>query len=117
MGGYTKRVTSTALVFLAYCIGNIIGPHAFLADEAPIYPTACKLGLACAVTQIACALGLRVLLIWRNLVKERDMSVEELGDEVLADLTDFEVSFAAVAVLLLTGLLTTVQNPRFRYVY
>jgi len=62
-------------------------------------------------------LGLRVLLIWRNLVKERDMSVEELGDEVLADLTDFEVSFAAVAVLLLTGLLTTVQNPRFRYVY
>lgn len=45
MGGYTKRVTSTALVFLAYCIGNIIGPHAFLSDEAPVYPTACKLGL------------------------------------------------------------------------
>ncbi|ODM24391.1 hypothetical protein SI65_01981 [Aspergillus cristatus] len=97
MGGYTKRVTSTALVFLAYCIGNIIGPHAFLSDEAPVYPTACKLGLACAVTQIACALGLRVLLVWRNRVKE----------EVLADLTDLEASFADVVVLWLMVSLTT----------
>ncbi|BCS16903.1 hypothetical protein ALUC_81110A [Aspergillus luchuensis] len=39
MGGYTKRVTATAFVFLAYCIGNIIGPHAFLASEAPVYQT------------------------------------------------------------------------------
>lgn len=93
MGGYTKRVTSTALVFLAYCIGNIIGPHAFLSAEAPVYPTACKLGLSCAVTQILCALGLRVLLVWRNRVKEKETSAEGLGEEVLADLTDFEVSF------------------------
>jgi hypothetical protein len=25
VGGYTKRTTATAIVFLAYCVGNIIG--------------------------------------------------------------------------------------------
>lgn len=39
LGGYTKRVTATAFVFLAYCLGNMIGPQAFLAKEAPLYPT------------------------------------------------------------------------------
>ncbi|KAE9962857.1 hypothetical protein BLS_009949 [Venturia inaequalis] len=42
VGGYTKRVTATALVFLAYCVGNIIGPHAFLDSEAPVYQTGCQ---------------------------------------------------------------------------
>ncbi|GAT24782.1 MFS transporter [Aspergillus luchuensis] len=62
MGGYTKRVTATAFVFLAYCIGNIIGPHAFLASEAPVYQTG-----------------------W---------------DEVMEDLTDFEMLSNASANLL-----------------
>lgn len=105
MGGYTKRVTSTALVFLAYCIGNIIGPHAFLDSEAPIYPTACKLCIACAAAQMVFAMVLRGLLVWRN--KQRDsMESQSAGDgapaevytnEAMEDLTDFE-------------------NPRFRYV-
>ncbi|KAM5385482.1 hypothetical protein ACJZ2D_000681 [Fusarium nematophilum] len=42
IGGYTKRITASAIVFTAYCVGNIIGPHAFLASEAPKYPTGCK---------------------------------------------------------------------------
>ncbi|KAE8153344.1 major facilitator superfamily domain-containing protein [Aspergillus avenaceus] len=99
MGGYTKRVTATAFVFLAYCVGNIIGPHAFLAKEAPIYATGCRLILACSLCQMACAAVLRMLLVARNKRKEKEE--EELGDatgeEVMADLTDFE-------------------NPRFRYV-
>ncbi|KAK5061191.1 hypothetical protein LTR84_007733 [Exophiala bonariae] len=105
VGGYTKRVTATAFVFLAYCVGNIIGPHAFLAKEAPIYQTGCKLILACAAGQIALALGLRALLIWRN--RQRDnLAVEAQGSinldieaddaDLLNDLTDF-------------------QNPKFRY--
>ncbi|KAI7280382.1 MFS general substrate transporter [Hortaea werneckii] len=42
VGGYTKRVTATAFVFLGYCAGNIVGPHAWLASEAPVYQTGCK---------------------------------------------------------------------------
>lgn len=97
MGGYTKRVTATAFVFLAYCIGNIIGPHAFLASEAPVYQTGCKLILACAVCQIVCAGGIRLLLIRRNKMRDgRSTSTSDgggEGDEVMEDLTDFEVCF------------------------
>ncbi|GKZ50374.1 hypothetical protein AbraIFM66951_003510 [Aspergillus brasiliensis] len=102
MGGYTKRVTATAFVFLAYCIGNIIGPHAFLASEAPVYQTGCKLILGCAVVQMVCAGVLRGLLVRRNKLRDldqRSMSMD-VGDGgggggaegVMADLTDFEVS-------------------------
>ncbi|KXJ87208.1 major facilitator superfamily domain-containing protein [Microdochium bolleyi] len=103
IGGYTKRVTATAFVFLAYCIGNIIGPHAFLGSEAPVYQTGCKLIIGCCVGQACTAVCLRLLLIRRN--KERDAAaaalgdgVEEDADEQMQDLTDFE-------------------NPKFRYSY
>ncbi|KAJ5154430.1 Major facilitator superfamily domain general substrate transporter [Penicillium coprophilum] len=102
LGGYTKRTTSVALVFLAYCAGNIIGPHAFLAEEAPIYQTGVKLILACSSAQAALAVLLRLLLSRRN--KQRDAGAAALGqvasqtDESCGeDLTDFE-------------------NPNFRYV-
>jgi len=78
-----------------------IGPHAFLGEEAPLYPTGCKLILACSVTQMALAISLRMLLMHRN--KKRDEAQAALGIEIDheytdgADLTDFE-------------------NPHFRYV-
>ncbi|KAI5236718.1 MFS general substrate transporter [Aureobasidium subglaciale] len=101
VAGYTKRVTSTAFVFLAYCIGNICGPHAFLAAEAPVYQTGCKFIIACAAIQMVLVFALRVLLIHRN--KKRDamfgpVSEMDTNDEIIEDLTDFE-------------------NPRFRYSY
>lgn len=97
LGGYTKRSTGVALVFLAYCVGNIIGPHAFLAREAPLYQTGCKVILACASAQVALAICLRLLLIRRN--KRRDAQVAANYDgagpqsehDELADMTDFEV--------------------------
>ncbi|KAE9967088.1 hypothetical protein EG328_008427 [Venturia inaequalis] len=98
VGGYTKRVTATALVFLAYCVGNIIGPHAFLDSEAPVYQTGCQVGIACAAVQIVLAFSLRVLLIRRN--RKRDamgLPPPDL-DAAMEDLTDFE-------------------NPHFRYSY
>jgi hypothetical protein len=101
VAGYTKRVTSTAFVFLAYCIGNICGPHAFLAAEAPVYQTGCKFILACAGIQVVLVFALRALLIHHN--KKRDaefgpVSDMELSEETMEDLTDFE-------------------NARFRYSY
>lgn len=97
LGGYTKRATGTALVFLAYCAGNIIGPHAFLSEEAPTYPTGCTVILACSVTQAAVAFALRLLLIRRN--RKRDAlaaangaaNAQDATEEIAADQTDFEV--------------------------
>ncbi|TIC89968.1 putative transporter [Colletotrichum higginsianum] len=92
VAGYTKRVTSTAFVFLAYCVGNIIGPQAFLASEAPIYGTGCKVIMGCTAGQVVLAISIRILLKRRN--KRRDAEAEASGqdedDEVLMDLTDFE---------------------------
>lgn len=101
LGGYTKRTTSSALVFLAYCAGNIIGPHAFLSQESPYYQTGCEMILACAVAQVCVAFGLRLLLQARN--KKRDDAAASAATGAVvggaydgADATDFE-------------------NPEFRY--
>ncbi|EXK25953.1 hypothetical protein FOMG_17433 [Fusarium oxysporum f. sp. melonis 26406] len=93
LGGYTKRVTGTAVVFAAYCAGNIIGPHAFLAREAPVYQTGVIVMLACSVAQVVLAAMLRYLLILRN--RKRDQATTEsiqVPEDTSADVTDFNVS-------------------------
>ncbi|KAL1877910.1 hypothetical protein Daus18300_002263 [Diaporthe australafricana] len=99
LGGYTKRTSSSALVFLAYCAGNVIGPHAFLQQESPFYKTGCIVILACAVAQVCVAFGLRMVLQMRN--KRRDDAAAAAQAQHVeaydgADATDFE-------------------NPEFRY--
>lgn len=37
ISGFTKRSTSSALVFVAYCVGNIAGPQFYLTNQAPRY--------------------------------------------------------------------------------
>ncbi|KAM0298695.1 hypothetical protein HYE67_009608 [Fusarium culmorum] len=98
VGGYTKRTTATAFVFLAYCIGNIIGPHGWVGSEAPIYQTGCKLIIGCVAGQVVIAIILRFVLIRRNRLRDEQGPVIEDENAVLQDLTDFE-------------------NPNFRYSY
>lgn len=38
VGGFTKKATTNAMFFVAYCVGNIIGPQFFYTNEAPRYP-------------------------------------------------------------------------------
>ena len=45
VAGFTKRSTVSALLFVAYCVGNIVGPQFFLASEEPNYPV-CSHGIA-----------------------------------------------------------------------
>ena len=33
----TKKSTVSAMLFIAYCIGNIVGPQFYLASEEPTY--------------------------------------------------------------------------------
>jgi hypothetical protein len=37
VSGYTKKATVSAMMFIAYCGGNIIGPFLFFSHEAPKY--------------------------------------------------------------------------------
>ncbi|KAL4883895.1 major facilitator superfamily domain-containing protein [Aspergillus karnatakaensis] len=52
VGGLTKKATVSAMLFLAYCAGNIIGPQLFFESEAPKYPSGLKgvlVGFALAI--------------------------------------------------------------------
>ncbi|KAL2855741.1 MFS general substrate transporter [Aspergillus pseudodeflectus] len=52
VGGLTKKATVSAMLFVAYCTGNIIGPQLFLTKEAPKYETGLKgvlVGFALAI--------------------------------------------------------------------
>lgn len=37
VAGYTKKATVNAMMFVAYCVGNILGPFFFFSHEAPRY--------------------------------------------------------------------------------
>ncbi|KAJ2984636.1 hypothetical protein NUW54_g10439 [Trametes sanguinea] len=42
IGGFTKKTFTTAVTFVGYCVGNIIGPHFLIDSEAPKYTTGTK---------------------------------------------------------------------------
>lgn len=37
VGGFTKRSTVNAMLFVAYSTGNIVGPQLYLSLQAPVY--------------------------------------------------------------------------------
>lgn len=37
VGGFTKRSTTSAVFFIAYCVGNLAGPQLFIPSEGPEY--------------------------------------------------------------------------------
>ncbi len=92
--GHTKKVTVNALMFLSYCLGNIIAPQFFIASEAPGYHTGYNAILSCIVIAIVALIVYAVGLRWEN--SRRDKSEGELAAsdlssaEALGDLTDRE---------------------------
>lgn len=37
--GHTKKTTTTGMLFVGLCVGNIVGPQLYLSNEAPRYQT------------------------------------------------------------------------------
>lgn len=60
--GVTKKMTITAMLFVAYCLGNMAGPHFFLKSEDPLYGTAFRAIAICYSLAVLCALCLRTYL-------------------------------------------------------
>ncbi|KAI1348483.1 putative allantoate permease [Xylaria sp. FL0043] len=71
--GYTKKVTTNAIVIAGYGIGSVIGPQTFLSREAPGFITAKIIIFAASGGVIILAIMLRLLYGWRNRkrIKER----------------------------------------------
>ncbi|CDM38220.1 hypothetical protein DTO013E5_8654 [Penicillium roqueforti] len=97
VAGFTKKSTVSALMFAAYCVGNIVGPQFFIPSEEPSYLTGIKAsmaGLAFGIFFLAC---LYLFYVSENRRRDRlygspvEMTeTEELQDE-LSNKTDHEI--------------------------
>ncbi|PYI07560.1 MFS general substrate transporter [Aspergillus sclerotiicarbonarius CBS 121057] len=97
VAGFSKKSVVSALLFISYCVGNIIGPQFFLASEEPSYPTGMKAALSGLVLSIFFLVLLYFYYRYENRRRDRlygrpeDMTVRaELQDE-LSNRTDREI--------------------------
>ncbi|CAH0023111.1 unnamed protein product [Clonostachys rhizophaga] len=98
VGGFTKRGTVTALIFVGYCAGNIAGPQLFLETEAPAYTTAFVTLLVCLCLSTADMLGLAAFFHWRNVARDKKygapVATEDapavIGARAKLDITDWK---------------------------
>ncbi|KAI0018921.1 major facilitator superfamily domain-containing protein [Xylariomycetidae sp. FL0641] len=74
--GVTKKMTMTALLFLAYCAGNIAGPQLFKDKEAPTYDTAFRAIMICYALAVGLVTMLRIYLQVTNKRRQREEGVE-----------------------------------------
>lgn len=99
VAGHTKKSFMSATLFVAYCVGNIVGPQLIRSEtKADHYPELWTGLLICYSICIAAAVALYVVL-WRENRRRDALPVDERERARLAfqDLTDR-------------------QNPYFRYV-
>lgn len=66
VGGLTKKATVSAMLFVAYSTGNIIGPQFFYSREAPGYSTGIKATLSGFALGIFFLVILLVYYVWEN---------------------------------------------------
>ncbi|KAJ6105021.1 hypothetical protein N7486_003710 [Penicillium sp. IBT 16267x] len=97
VAGFTKKSTVSALMFIAYCVGNIVGPQFFLPDEKPSYPTGIKAAMSGLILGIFFLICLYVFYVWENRRRDRLYGsprqlteAEELQDE-FSNKTDHEI--------------------------
>lgn len=97
--GHSKKTTVNAMDYVAYAVGNIIGPQTFVSDQAPKYTGAVIAMLFCYAVSIVVAIAYGMACRWENAQRDKDRSVEGGFDDHSADFLD----------------LTDKQNKSFRY--
>ncbi|KAL2842294.1 major facilitator superfamily domain-containing protein [Aspergillus pseudodeflectus] len=91
--GNTKKTVVSAMLFVAYCVGNIVSPQVFLTAEEPRYPTGIKVCLAGLALGFVSAIVLRFYLQYCNRRNERKRSASGFDNpnENDEDKTDWEI--------------------------
>lgn len=90
--GFTRKITSNALYFLAYSVSNLIAPNFFKSSQAPYY----SLGVGAIFVAYAltiCAVCVYMFLCWRENKRRDELygpSIQENRETDLQDLTDIE---------------------------
>jgi ACS family allantoate permease-like MFS transporter len=92
--GHTKKVTVNAMVFLAYCVANIVAPQTFRASQAPHYGSGYNSILGFESSAVALMAVYYVGVKWENRKRDREHGQAEARDlsldESMEDLTDWE---------------------------
>ncbi|KAL3458257.1 hypothetical protein BJX64DRAFT_302031 [Aspergillus heterothallicus] len=85
VAGTTKKLTTTLLSFVIFCVGNIVGPQLFRDSEAPEYGTAMRAILVAVVLCEVLPLMLCAYYVYEN--RRRDRLVASMLPEQIAALT------------------------------
>ena len=104
VGGFTKKTVVNSMFFVAYCIGNIIGPQFFYTSEAPSYPTGITASLCGFCLGCFFLLSMRLYLMWENRRRNRKYGVVDAASNLAED-----------AATTADTDLTDKQNTNFRY--
>lgn len=98
--GFTKKATVASLLFVGYCVGNVISPHFFKnSEEADGYPTGIKALLGAFVSSVILVLMIRALYIFENRRRDKMGYTSDIAGDALREESD----------------LTDIQDKRFRY--
>ncbi|KEF56759.1 uncharacterized protein A1O9_06949 [Exophiala aquamarina CBS 119918] len=98
VAGFTKKSVASAMMFFAYCIGNITGPFLFFPSEAKRnYPSGFTAMTICFAIAGAAVFILRIVLVVENRKRDREQGVmaseeisaaERTDEGILTDRTD-----------------------------
>ncbi|KAL1406111.1 hypothetical protein Q8F55_007794 [Vanrija albida] len=94
VAGYTKKLVVGAMIFVAYAVGNIIGPHLFRATEDPPYRSGMLTCIICFSLAVPMSFALRCYYVREN--RRRDARQAALGERYdpaegdFSDRTDVE---------------------------
>ncbi|KAJ5527699.1 hypothetical protein N7513_011858 [Penicillium frequentans] len=108
VGGFTKRATVSAIYFIMYCAGNIVGPQLFFARQAPRYQSGFLAIIICLVACVAISIIMLFYLRWEN--SRRDKQGVS-GDSATNGTESKPVEQGELLDI------TDRQNQKFRYAY
>ncbi|GAA5835786.1 hypothetical protein JCM9279_004646 [Rhodotorula babjevae] len=101
-GGYSKRSITSAMVFAAYCAGNMAGPQFIYANEKPRYQSGAYAMMAGYIAKLVAHLALWAIMYLSNKSRDRKFGP---ADPKLAAAAGMEDKTESVK-----------SNPNFRYV-
>ncbi|KAI0857932.1 MFS general substrate transporter [Xylaria cubensis] len=107
VAGYTKKQLTGAILFVGYCVGNIIGPQTFIETEAPLYTSAYIAILIGYSVKTLMVVALYLYMWTAN--KKRDREAAVSGSQLSAEQKKEAIERGMQDV-------TELDNPGFRYV-
>ncbi|GAA5919749.1 hypothetical protein JCM6882_008936 [Rhodosporidiobolus microsporus] len=102
IGGYTKRSITSAMVFAAYCAGNMAGPQFIYADEKPRYQSGALAMMVSYIAKLVAHIILWVIMYASNKSRDKKFGPADPKLAAAAGMQDKTES--------------TKENPNFRYV-